>query len=104
MQERARSGRGGVSYWGLRSSYGPRELVRVNGTLSAREYILLLEDVMLSTVRAMAIPEGESITCVQDRSRIHTAHIVTEWFSRHLEIQVMDWPVKGCDINPIENL
>lgn len=65
---------------------------------------MLLEDVMLPTVRAMAIPEGESITCVQDRSRIHTAHIVTEWFNRHPEIQVIDWPVKGCDINPIENL
>ena len=104
IQERARSGRVGVSYWGWMSSYGSGELVRVDGTLNGREYIQILENVMLPTVRAMMIPEPEPFIFVQDKSRIHTSHVVTEWFRRHPEIQVMDWPVKGCDMNPIENL
>ena len=59
---------------------------------------------MLPTVRAMVIPDGESIIVVQDKSRIHTSNVVTEWFRRHPEIKVMDWPVKSCNINPRENL
>ncbi|XP_064111248.1 paramyosin-like [Macrobrachium nipponense] len=102
--KRARSGRVGVNYWGWMSSRGPGELVRVNGKLNDREYVLLLQDVMLPTVRAMAIHDNEPIIFVQDNSPIHTAHIVTEWCRRHPEMQEMDWPAKSCDINPIENL
>ena len=57
--------------------------MRVDGTLNARECILILENVSLLTVRAMVIPDGESIIFVQDKSRIHTSHVVTEWFRRH---------------------
>lgn len=85
-------------------AYGPGELVSLEGRFTAREYIRVLEDNMLPTVRAMAIPDPDPIVFVQDRSPIHNARIVNEWFREHPEIILFNWPSKGCDINPTENL
>lgn len=41
---------------------------------------------------------------VQDLSPIHTAIAVRNWFIRHPQIQLLPWPPKGADLNPIENL
>ncbi|XP_066988204.1 uncharacterized protein [Macrobrachium rosenbergii] len=52
----------------------------------------------------MAIPAPQTIKVVQDRSPIHTSHRVREWAQLHPEIEFLDWPTKGCDLNPIEHL
>ena len=44
------------------------------------------------------------IRFVQDRSPIHTSNLVTEWFEDHPEFELLPWPPKGADFNPIENL
>ena len=41
---------------------------------------------------------------VHDRSPIHTANIVRQWFNDHPQITLMNWPPKGADLNPIENI
>lgn len=41
---------------------------------------------------------------VQDRSPIHTSRAVQRWFDAHPDIVLLDWPPKGADCNPIENL
>lgn len=71
------------------------------------DYFRVLEDIMLPIVRAMAIPDpqvSQPIMFVQDRSPIHSALIVSEWFEEHSDIILINWPSKGCDRNPIENL
>ena len=83
---------------------GPGELVHIDGFLNGEEYINIRETSLLPSVRAYAIPEPDPIWLVQDLSPIHTSRIVREWFSRHPEIRLLDWPAKGCDCNPIENL
>lgn len=104
IQERAVSGRVTVSLWGWMWVNGPGELVMTDGALTGRKYIEILEDVLLPTVRAMALPEPYPITLVHDRSSVHMSNIVARWLSQHPEIVVVDWPSKGCDLNPIENL
>ena len=32
------------------------------------------------------------------------ARVVTRWFQEQRDIEVLDWPSKGCDMNPIENV
>ncbi|KAK3878830.1 hypothetical protein Pcinc_016638 [Petrolisthes cinctipes] len=83
IQERAVSGRVRRNYLGWMWAYGPGELVSLEGRFTAREYIRVLEDIMLPTVRPMAIPDPHPIMFVQDRSPIHTARIVNEWFGEH---------------------
>lgn len=102
--ERSRSGRVSVSFHGWMWAAGPVELVTIDGNLNAQEYINILETSLLPSVRAYAIPEPNNIMLVQDRSPIHTSRAVMDWFRQHPEIQLIDWPTKGCDCNPIENL
>ncbi|KAL7635961.1 UNVERIFIED_CONTAM: hypothetical protein RMT77_013779 [Armadillidium vulgare] len=45
------------------------------------------------------------ILYVQDNSPVHTAKIVKQWFSEHEQIvELLKWPIKSCDLNPIENV
>ena len=41
---------------------------------------------------------------VQDLSPIHTSRAVRAWFNAHSEIELLPWPAKGADLNPIENI
>lgn len=97
-------GRKTVSFWGWMWAHGPGELVQIEGRFNGQQYIRILEDVLLPTVRAMAIPHHQPIRLVQDNSSIHKCKAVTEWLNQHPEIEVIDWPAKGCDLNPIEHL
>ena len=97
-----RSGRS-VSMWGWIWGYGA-ELAMTDGHLTGEKYIEILEEVLLPTVRAMVIPEPNTIKFVQDLSPIHQCIIVRQWFAEHPEIELIQWPPKGCDLNPIENV
>lgn len=104
INETAKSGRVTVSFHGWMWAAGPGELAKIEGHLNSEEYINILETSLLPSVRAYALPEPENILLVQDRSPIHTSRAMTQWFREHPEIQLVDWPPKGCDCNPIENL
>jgi transposase len=40
---------------------------------------------------------------MQDNAPIHSARVVTDWFTEH-EIPVVDWPPYSPDLNPIEHV
>lgn len=46
----------------------------------------------------------DPIRFVQDLSPIHTSNVVKEWFEEHPEFELLPWPPKGADLNPIENV
>ena len=86
------------------SAYGPGELIETSAHMNAEEYIDILENVMLPSVRSIFPAEdGPRFRLVQDNSAVHTAHIVRRWFAQHPEIVVLDWP-KSPDLNLIENV
>ena len=65
----------------------------------------LLEDALLPTIRAMALPHPEHIFLVQDNyCPVHKCNAVTVWFQDHQEFTVIEWPSCFPDLNPIENL
>lgn len=41
---------------------------------------------------------------MQDNCSIHTARIVRTWFEEQADIELLHWPSKSCDLNPIENV
>lgn len=48
--------------------------------------------------------EPKRIVFQQDLSSIHTSHMTTQWLREH-NIRVQeDWPPKGPDMNPVENV
>lgn len=91
--------------WGWISAHCPGELVEVSPHMNADEYINILENVLLPSVRNIYTEaEVPRFRLVQDNSAVHTARIVKEWFAHHPEIVVLDWPAKSPDLNLIENV
>lgn len=69
------SGRISIAFWGWMSAAGPGELVEINTRMNAAEYINILENVLLPSVRILYNAPGR-ITLVQDNSAVHTSAAV----------------------------
>lgn len=102
VQLTRRSGRISCAFWGWMCAAGPGELVPIPQRFTSGDYVTILEDILLPSVRTF-FPDGP-IYFVQDNSPIHTANIVRNWFAMHEEINVIPWPARSADLNPIENL
>ena len=63
--EEARSGHTTCNVWGWIHLYGIGELAEISPHLNAAEYLQVLEEVMVPTVRAMALPYPEQIIFMQ---------------------------------------
>lgn len=99
------SGRITVNMWGWMSSADPGELVRIPSRANSANYVEVLEQTMLPTVRTV-YPEEETplITFVQDNCPVHRSRSVRQWFGQHNNISVIPWPSRSPDLNPIENV
>lgn len=77
----------------------------MTGRLTGEKYIDILEDVLIPTAYArFGHGIDGPIRFVQDLSPIHTSNVVREWFEEHPEFELIPWPPKGADLNPIENV
>ena len=98
IQHHKRSGRYTIPIWGCLSSNGLGILHRIDGNLDGLQYRDILESVMFP------FSDGNFIF-QHDRSPIHESRIAKSWFKDvHPEIEVLDWPRRGADLNPIENV
>ena len=93
-----RSGRYSVNIWGWMDSHGNGSLHRILGRFNQHQYRGILEAHLPDMQRH--IPNG--FVFQHDRSPIHTARMI-QGFLQAQPFQVIDWPPKGCDMNPIEN-
>ena len=71
------------------------------GHLNSIKYIEILDNIMLPSVIEV-FPENNFIF-QQDNCSIHTAHRVRQWFLNK-NIELIPWPSKSPDLNPIENV
>lgn len=98
------SGRITCGVWGWISINGPGALTNIEGNLNRFQYIDILEDVYLPTVR-YTLDNWEQYTFMQDNSSVHTSADVRRWFQDHPDVQIIqDWPPLSPDWNPIENV
>ena len=79
-------------------------MTKIEGRFTADQYIEILEEVMLPSVRQYALPYPERIIFMQDNCPIHKARVVNRWFQEQRDIELLDWPSRSCDLNPIENV
>lgn len=103
--EEARSGRVTVNVWGYLTLHGLGDIFEITGRFTALKYVDVLQNHFLPSLRErnFPFPPGPKVF-VHDRCPIHMARVVQEWLSNSQQLQVLDWPSKGCDMNPIENL
>lgn len=41
---------------------------------------------------------------LQENCPVHTARIIKRWFEDQRHVDLIEWPSKGCNLNPIENI
>ena len=102
MSSCTHSGRVSVLCWGWISHEGAGMLHRIEGHLDSLQYKHILENVMVPSVR-MLYPDG-IIHFQQDHSSIHDSCMVQEWLSLQADVELIDWPPRAPDMNPIENM
>ncbi len=91
-----------MAVWGAFCCHGPSTLCKIEGNLNAEKYIDILENELVPMIDRYY--GGRPVKFIQDRSPIHGAHLVRDWFANHLTIQLLPWPPKGANLNPIENV
>jgi len=72
------------------------------GHLDSFQYQHILQNVVLPSVQ-MLYPDG-IIHFQQDHSSIHDSCVVQEWLSLQADVELIDWPLRSPDMNPIENM
>ena len=78
---------------------GKTDLIHINGTLNAVEYI----DQVINNSLVLFFNINQNFTLMQDNATPHTAGITTAQL-QNLGIPVLPWPAKSPDMNPIEHL
>jgi len=48
-------------------------------------------------------PEG-IIHLQHDHSSVNDSRVVQEWISRQAYVEILDWPPRAPDVNPIQNM
>lgn len=86
-----------IMVWGAirRSGVGP--LIRINGTVTAAGYLIILNEAVPQ------IQRNRNFIWMQDNAPPHRAQTVQQFFAEH-HITLLSWPPNSPDLNPIENV
>ena len=75
---------------------------RIRGKFNQQKYQRLLERHTVLYVRLL-YPDG-ILQFQQDNHPVHTSKLIPDWFARRQDIEMIDWPRRSPDLNPIENM
>ncbi|GFY01403.1 transposable element Tcb1 transposase [Trichonephila clavipes] len=90
-----------VMVWGCMSSYGVGRLHIVSETVKAMDYIEIIQNKLLPTVRDLL--GNQSWIFKDDNAPCHRANVVQKWLKDHT-VNIMNRPGQSPDLNPIDNL
>jgi len=96
-------GGGSVMIWLAATVDYKSNLVVLDGNLNAQKYKGILATNLLPLKNRVANRYHDNAIFQQDRASPHTAHSIFEWLEER-NIEILDWPSRSPDMNPIENV
>lgn len=100
VQERDRFGGGSVLVWGGILANNKTHLIIIRENLNARRYV---DHVLAPEVIPFLARHGPGLTFQHDNATPHAARLTTDFLNAN-GVNVMPWPSRSPDINPIEHL
>lgn len=96
-----KSGQDGIMVWGCftKDSLGP--LIRLDGKITSKGYINILNDHLLPYMDTFE--NKENFVFQDDNAPVHTAKVVKKW-KEEKNLTCLPWPAQSPDLNPIEHL
>ena len=101
VQGTIKFGGGNIMVWGCMGWNGVGNLAEVEGKMNADQYVSILEDHMLPSLKDSGI-SGEEVIFQQDNDPKHTSKKAKKWMEDN-NITLLDWPAQSPDISPIEH-
>jgi transposase len=98
--KKRQQGGGSIMFWGGISWEGKTQLAILEGRQASEDYIYTVSEYMLPFAH---LKYGTDFVYQQDNAPIHSSKMTQEFFSR-MDVEVLDWPARSPDLNPIENL
>jgi len=93
-----------MDVWAGISSQGKTELFFYEGSLSAQGYQHILKQALRPMAQVWFENGKNGWELQQDKATAHTAKSTRDFLKLNGIAVVEDWPTKGDDINPMENL
>jgi hypothetical protein len=102
MESTVKFGGGHIMVWGCMGWNEVGILCEVEGKMDANQYMSILEEYMLESIKELQILEEKAIF-QQDNDPKHTSKLASNWFKTH-GIPLLDWSAQSPDLNLIEHL